>query len=154
MQNTIATLNGNTNGTWSAGISNPAVAIIASPSNFTTTVSGLTALGKYTFVFTNANGCTDTLAVTVVSSTMSIPDIITPNGDGKNDLFQIKGLSFYPGSQLLIFNRWGNEVYRSDNYQNNWGGSGLADGTYFYVLNRKETSGGTNTFKGWIYLKR
>lgn len=83
-----------------------------------------------------------------------VPNIITPNGDGKNDVLVIKDLSFFPGSQLLIFNRWGNEVYRSENYANNWNGSGLADGTYFYILNRKEKSGSITTLKGWIYLKR
>jgi len=85
---------------------------------------------------------------------MVIPNIFTPNNDGKNDDFVIKDLESYPGSQLLIFNRWGNEVYRADNYLNNWNGSGLAEGTYYYVLNRRERSGSITTFKGWVYLKR
>jgi len=85
---------------------------------------------------------------------MVIPNIFTPNNDGKNDDFVIKDLESYPRSQLLIFNRWGNEVYRADNYLNNWNGSGLAEGTYYYVLNRRERSGSITTFKGWVYLKR
>ncbi|MBD1392042.1 gliding motility-associated C-terminal domain-containing protein [Mucilaginibacter glaciei] len=82
------------------------------------------------------------------------PNIFTPNNDGKNDVFQILGLEQYPGSQLNIFNRWGNAVYHSDNYTNDWNGSNLAEGTYFYILNKKEHNGSTTTTKGWVYLKR
>lgn len=65
---------------------------------------------------------------------LTIPNVITPNGDGKNDYFVIKGLSNYPGSKLLIMDRSGQEVYRSDNYQNDFNGAGLARGSYYYIL--------------------
>lgn len=149
------TLQANEAGQWSQAAGDPDVAIIAHPADPTTTVTGLNTQGIYHFVFTNASGCMDTTEVSVNSADMIIPNIFTPNGDGKNDLFVIKGLASYPGSQLLVFNRWGNEVYQSDDYQNNWDGGGLAEGTYYYVLNRREP--GTNAitpFKGWIFLKR
>jgi gliding motility-associated-like protein len=63
-----------------------------------------------------------------------IPNIITPNGDGVNDVFFIKNLEGHPNSSLNILNRWGNMVYETSNYQNNWGGDDAADGTYFYIL--------------------
>ena len=63
-----------------------------------------------------------------------IPNIITPNGDGVNDVFFIKNLDGHPNSSLRIMNRWGNIVLKDDNYQNDWGGDKLADGTYFYIL--------------------
>jgi len=141
-------------GTWTQEAVDPAVAIIVSPASDTTTITGLNTLGTYHFINTNANGCADTVAVTVIAASTVIPNIFTPNGDGKNDVFEIKGLESYPGSQLIIFNRWGNEVYRADNYLNNWNGSGLAEGTYYYILNRRERTGSTTTFKGWVYLKR
>ncbi|HZY35893.1 MAG TPA: gliding motility-associated C-terminal domain-containing protein [Mucilaginibacter sp.] len=141
-------------GNWSEASGDPSVAAIGNPSGSSTTVTGLNTTGSYHFIYTNAQGCADTVAVMVESADMVIPNIITPNGDGKNDVFKIKGLEGYPGSQLLIFNRWGNEVYKSDNYLNNWDGSGLAEGTYYYILNRKEQSGNITTFKGWVFLKR
>jgi len=154
IQNSTVTLNANTTGTWSELGSTPTIATITNKTTPTTTVTGLTTIGTYSFIFTNSNGCTDTVAIHVVTSTLAIPNIFTPNGDGKNDKFVIGGLQFYPGSQLLIFNRWGNEVFRGDNYLNNWDGSGLTEGTYYYILNRKEPSGAITTFKGWVYLKR
>jgi len=155
IQNATVTLTANTTGTWSQFGNTPTVATITNSASATTTVTGLTTIGgTYIFVFTNSNGCTDTVAIHVVKSTLDIPNIFTPNGDGKNDKFVIGGLQFYPGSQLLIFNRWGNEVFRGDNYLNNWDGSGLTDGTYYYILNRKESSGAITSFKGWVYLKR
>jgi len=71
---------------------------------------------------------------------LNVPNIITPNGDGVNDVFEIQGL--YPNSRLAIFNRWGTEVFRSSNYANNWQGetktlnipSQLSEGVYFYIL--------------------
>ena len=141
-------------GSWAQAPGGPTVAVIVSPLSDTTSITGLNTLGTYNFINTNANGCTDTVAVTVIAASTVIPNIFTPNGDGKNDIFEIKGLDSYPGSQLIIFNRWGNEVYRADNYLNNWDGSNLAEGTYYYVLNRRERTGSTTAFKGWVYLKR
>lgn len=148
------TATGTGTGTWSQAPGDPAVVSIANPSAASTTVTGFNTLGVYHFINTNANGCADTVALTVVTAGITIPNIFTPNGDGKNDVFEIKGLEAYPGSQLVIYNRWGNEVYRSDSYQNNWNGSGLAEGTYYYLLNRKDHEGTVTVFKGWVFLKR
>ncbi|NQX42924.1 DUF11 domain-containing protein [Pedobacter steynii] len=96
----------------------------------------------------------NTVSTTVDNADFIIPNIITPNGDGSNDTFKIKGLENYPGTQVTIFNRWGNEVYRSANYQNDWDGSQLNEGTYYYLILRKEKSGSTTAFKGWMFIKR
>ncbi|WP_439696521.1 gliding motility-associated C-terminal domain-containing protein [Mucilaginibacter sp. AW1-7] len=131
----------------------PLPATITTPASNTTTITGLDKVGLYHFVFTNANGCADTVVLKVIPADLQIPNVITPNNDGKNDAFKIVGLESYPGSQLRVFNRWGNEVYRSDNYKNDWSGSGLAEATYFYVLNRKEHTGEFTPVKGWVFLK-
>ncbi|QQL51571.1 gliding motility-associated C-terminal domain-containing protein [Mucilaginibacter ginkgonis] len=154
IQGATVTLTANTPGTWSAASGNPSVAVINNSTSISTTVTGLTNIGRYNFVFTNANGCTAAVAVNVLSSAISISTVFTPNGDGKNDTFEITGITNYPGSQLLIFNRWGNEVYRSGSYANTWDGSGLAEGTYYYLLNRRNLDGSVTAFKGFIYLKR
>ncbi len=141
-------------GVWSQAPGDPLALVITNPDSDSTTVAGLNTLGTYHFIYTNANACADTVAITVLPAGITIPNIFTPNGDGKNDVFEIKGLESYSGSQLLIFNRWGNDVYRADNYLNNWNGSGLAEGTYYYILNRRDHTGSITTFKGWVFLKR
>jgi gliding motility-associated-like protein len=140
-------------GSWTQVSSDAFVATITSPANATSTITGLNNLGLYHFMYTNASGCADTVVLKVISSDLDIPNIITPNNDGKNDVFKIGGLESYPGSQLLIFNRWGNEVYRADNYKNDWNGGGLAQATYYYILNRKEHTGEITPLKGWVFLK-
>jgi gliding motility-associated-like protein/uncharacterized repeat protein (TIGR01451 family) len=141
-------------GTWMQAPGDLFVANITSPASGSTTITGLSNLGSYHFIYTNENACTDTVDITVVAAGIVIPNIFTPNNDNKNDVFKITGLESYPGSQLLIFNRWGNEVYKADDYLNNWNGSGLAEGTYYYILNRRERTGNITTFKGWVFLKR
>lgn len=67
-----------------------------------------------------------------------IPNVFTPNNDSKNDNFEIFGLEKYSGSSMQIYNRWGTEIYSSDNYRNNWNGEGHAEGTYYFILGVKQ----------------
>lgn len=83
-----------------------------------------------------------------------IPNVITPNGDGKNDTFRIVGLESFMTKKLRIFNRFGNEVYRSDDYQNDWAGNGLNEGTYFYYLEIVDWTDKTHQVKGYVLLAR
>lgn len=82
-----------------------------------------------------------------------VPNVITPNGDGKNDVFTIDGLELHPNHTLSIFNRWGNEVYRSKGvYKNDWNGNGLNEGTYYYLLKIRAADGSERSTTGWITL--
>lgn len=74
---------------------------------------------------------------------IDIPNAITPNGDGVNETFMFPQLEFeaarYPDSELIIFNRWGDIIYQSQPYLNDWAGvdhngNSLPQGTYYYVL--------------------
>jgi gliding motility-associated-like protein len=91
-----------------------------------------------------------------------VPQWLSPNGDGKNDLFEIKDLSYYPDNELLIFNRWGDEVFFAKPYLNDWdgtykgkglvvSGTELVDGTYFYLLKLDKDS---KAMKGYLELQR
>ncbi|WP_199141621.1 gliding motility-associated C-terminal domain-containing protein [Pedobacter sp. ASV12] len=91
----------------------------------------------------------------VSGTTLQIPNLFTPNGDGINDVFEIRGLDLFAQNDLVIVNRWGNEVFRANSYQNNWTGEGLNEGTYYYVLRVKETAGSEwQVFKGAVMFVR
>lgn len=80
---------------------------------------------------------------------VSLPNVITPNGDGLNEVFKIEGLEFYKQNALKIYDRWGNIIYQTDDYKNDWSGIDQPSGTYFYVLifgdEKKSESHGTLT---------
>ena len=61
-----------------------------------------------------------------------VPNVFTPNADGQNDYWVIKHLP--PATSVAIYNRWGQRVYFSENYTNDWGGEGLPSGTYIAEL--------------------
>ena len=65
---------------------------------------------------------------------VEIPNVITPNGDLANDYFRIKNLEYHPNTSVTIFDRWGLKVFESTNYNNEWKGDGVSDGTFFYVI--------------------
>ena len=82
-----------------------------------------------------------------------IPNVISPNDDGTNDIFVIENLPV--NSELIIINRWGNLVFSSENYQNNWDGKDhagkeLVDGIYTYKLKTQQGK----TRHGFLHLVR
>jgi gliding motility-associated-like protein len=65
-------------------------------------------------------------------------NVVTPNGDGRNDYLVFPNLEMYPNSELLVYNRWGAIVYESTSYANDWSPTELSEGTYYYILQRSE----------------
>ena len=101
-------------------------------------------------VVTNLEGCIDTTYESVlVVKDVVVPNAFSPNGDGINDVFKIANLNLFENSKLLIFNRWGNELYSSDNYKNDWDGDDAPAGTYFYIL---DIGKGVSPFKGTFLM--
>lgn len=84
-----------------------------------------------------------------------IPSIFTPNGDGHNDKWEID-LYKYPHSDITIFDRWGETVFKSADYNNEWDGTFLQtgrhvpDGTYFFIM--KAPSLGGQVIRGDINI--
>ena len=74
------------------------------------------------------------------NATCTAPNIITPNGDGINDAFVIPCLETgnFLQNEVSIFNQWGDEIYRSAPYNNDWrgtyNGEDVPAGTYYYVI--------------------
>jgi gliding motility-associated-like protein len=94
--------------------------------------------------------CTD--SVTPILS-LEFPNVISPNNDGINDLLEVKNLP--ENTEVIILNRWGNVVFYTTNYQNNWDGkddSGrvFVDGVYTYKFTTKTGKTG----HGFVHLVR
>jgi large repetitive protein len=89
-----------------------------------------------------------------VDKTIKIYNAFSPNGDDANEVFLIKNIEYYPNSTLSVFNRWGNVIYKTTGYKNDWKGTwdsgALPEGTYFYFLN----DGKGNSFSGYLQLER
>jgi gliding motility-associated-like protein len=80
-------------------------------------------------------GCLDTIFINhEVIATIPLVNIITPNTDNINNTLSFNGLQFYPNSKIRIFNRWGNLIYKSEDYKNDWNGEEHEAGTYYYIL--------------------
>ena len=100
-----------------------------------------------------AGSCTGEAAYTVETMMCQIPRGISPNGDGDNDTFDLTDLGV---SEIVIFNRYGKQVFEQSNgYTNQWHGqdkkgNDLPDGTYFYSL----TKSNGEQLTGWVYISR
>jgi gliding motility-associated-like protein len=125
-----------------------------------TPISNYSGKDQFTYELT-VNGLPDLADVSlevkcVGAPPCEIPTGISPNGDIDNQFFVIACINNYPGNELTIFNRWGNEVFRSKNYQNNWDGlykgNELPDGTYFYNINFND--GVTPNKTGFVVIHR
>ena len=84
------------------------------------------------------------------------PDAFSPNEDGFNDRYEIIGLDFVLENQFQVHNRWGQLLYETDNYRNDWNGKNqsgedIVDGTYFYSLIDKTTN---KKYVGYVVIKR
>jgi gliding motility-associated-like protein len=118
----------------------------------------LTDAGIYTVTATTQNaGCSTESdgATLIMRENIYVPRLVTPNNDNENDDLIIKGLEIYPHNELIIINRWGNEVFRTRDYVNgSWKGDNLPDGVYFYKLRLIEANGYTEDMTGYFHLKR
>jgi gliding motility-associated-like protein len=120
--------------TWNTGATTPA--IIPDDS------------GEYSFTAIDPYGCPfqDTILVTLATGSVgmaSIPNVFSPNGDSKNDTFQVTGLAI-DQFNMEIYNRWGQVMYTASNPSAGWNGGldnsadKVPDGTYFYIITLKD----------------
>jgi gliding motility-associated-like protein len=92
----------------------------------------------------------------VCSDVLKVANGFSPNNDTYNEFFFIDGLAAYPDNTVLVYNRWGNEVLKAKNYQNDWHGDwkgkDLPDGTYFYLV--RDDAKGEVIQTGWVVINR
>lgn len=150
--------------------------IVTSPNTAATTLfANGTGVYQVNVVDICNNIQNDQILITVEPSCiLSIPNIITPDGQGVavNGLFYVENLDKFPGSSLLIYNRWGNKIYESADYKNDWNGLKSVDGVYYYVLTvpvsgsvmanakpentamKSSTSDANKVFAGYFHITR
>ena len=126
--------------------------ILSTPQNFSTEVTNLSfGINKFRYSM-KSEGCPDAFSTVLIDVVLCdgfdpvFPNLMTPNYDGKNDLFVINGLEkIYPECHVLIFNRWGSIVFESTGYADPWDGTykgeDLPMGTYFYKIELNDDSG-------------
>jgi gliding motility-associated-like protein len=141
------------------------------------------AAGYYVLTVTDANGCETKLPVFdaakalnafeikaiscgAVNNAITPDPLISPNGDGINDFFSINGIEKFPDNQVIIYNRYGTEVFTRRRYNNvdriftgiansalTNTGTNLVDGVYFYTI-RTVQDKKPRLNKGYIIIKR
>lgn len=123
--------------------------------------------GIYSFLATDLFGCpvTDEVSVLIAPAGEGqavVPNVFTPNGDGKNDTFLVQGLAI-DRFHMEVFDRWGLKMYETSNVSNGWNGgldnqrgNAAPDGTYYYVIEITDRCAKrpTDTLKGHVTLLR
>jgi gliding motility-associated-like protein len=133
---------GNYNYVWNEGTVNDTISKISN--------------GTYSVVVTDSIGCTSNLIFEISCKKGDIPQVISANGNGKNETWVIHA---DPKASVKIYNRWGSLVYSSLPYNDDWNGQtnegvtlgnqGLPSGTYFYMIDNND---GEKPLSGYIEL--
>ncbi|MEO0526487.1 MAG: gliding motility-associated C-terminal domain-containing protein, partial [Bacteroidota bacterium] len=108
------------------------------------------------------NIANDSAEATVTPSCLNIFSEFSPNGDGVNEFFQIDCITRFPNNTLKVYNRWGNIVFETEAYANDWDGISngravvnkgekLPVGTYYYIL---DLGDGSRPIADWLYINR
>jgi gliding motility-associated-like protein len=123
---------------------------VTNPGIFSATVTSTCGLGSDQIVVLP---CTNEDPADSNTVDFEFPNVFTPNSDGINDLFEIENVP--ENTEITILNRWGNVVFSTSNYQNNWDGKNalgneLVDGVYTYKFTTKTGISG----HGFVHLIR
>ncbi len=122
---------------------------------------GFQTLSIYETTVNQCVGEIQYLEIVVKAATINadyfIPNAFSPNGNGKNETF---GITFSEPPEMFlmrIFNRWGNEIFRTNDYTHRWDGTyrtgSLPDGTYYYVAEFRYNAQ-NHTLRGFVHLAR
>jgi gliding motility-associated-like protein len=145
--------------TYSGFVNNDGPAQLTTQPIITTTAVTTSPVGQYPI--TASGALSPNYTFTYVSGVLTvnpgpvIPNAFTPNGDGVNDTWDIKYIDFYPNCTVMVFNRWGQNVYSSIGYGIPWNGTyrgaALPTSTYYYIIDLKN---GLNALSGFLVIVR
>lgn len=135
----------------------PPYAIQWSTGESTEFIAGLSQ-GLYSVTVTDALGCHVTESREIrgnEADCLFIPNAFSPNGDGTNDVWNIRNLDLYPGAQVRVLNKWGMLVFESLHYNQPWDGAfngkTLEPGTYYYIV---DLNNGEAVHQGYLMILR
>jgi gliding motility-associated-like protein len=139
LEGSRVTLEGTADGTYPVTWT-PALGLTIPPSNPLRPEAAPLVTTTYT-LSGGVGGCASSDQVTVtVRPAIRIPNAFTPNGDGRDDTWQIEFIEQFPDNTVTVFNRWGNKIFSAENYSraNEWrgdiSGQPAPVGTYYYVV--------------------
>lgn len=112
---------------------------------------------------TGALGCSDSTSLTITINTVTteistlIPNAISPNGDGKNDIWKLDFVNLlYPEARVEVYNQWGQQIFFSKGYNFPWDGryegEPLPEATYYYVIDINDQGNEEDIFKGTVLI--
>lgn len=131
---------------------------LTNPTQPITQATGVEQTIRYTLQIDDRDGCRAEATVRVlVHERIWIPDAFTPNGDGVNELWELKGIEAYPEAEVTIFNRWGQVIFHTNSgykqpFAGMLDGQPLPDGAYSYTL--RPTPGHSERINGVVMLIR
>jgi gliding motility-associated-like protein len=138
----------------------PLVGLISGATTFNPIVAPIVTT-KYTMTVKDVNGCTsfDDANVVVIPMCLKVMEAFTPNADGQNDVWKVTTTDpCTTNISVSVFNRYGNTVYKNNNYQNDWDGTyegkPLPDGTYYYFIKYTLIDGKMVALKGSVTILR
>jgi gliding motility-associated-like protein len=119
-------------------------------------VNNIQILGNQELILTATSlaGCVyiDTINITTVNCDDALPNVITSNGDGTNDLFIIDEAPVFPNNHLYLFNRWGTVIFEQEGYQNTFEGSRFSEGVYWYVFYQDPINNPKKVKQGFLHI--
>ena len=126
-----------------------------------TPIANPTETMQYIVQVTDIYGCVnqDTVIITVITPAFWLPNAFTPNGDGKSDIFRVRGEGIQK-FEFGIFNRWGEQIFYSKDINIGWDGTRLIsgdklpEGAYVYYVKGVKTNGEIVDVKGMVNLIR
>ena len=115
--------------------------------------------GDYQVIFYDANDCSDTIDYVIYgrdTSCIDIPNTFTPDGDLYNDTWVIGNIDLYPNAMVVVYNKWGNEIFKSQGQYTPWDGTvngrPLPSEVYYYIIVLNNSTG--EEYTGTITIVR
>ena len=149
------------------GSANNAASVAWTPANTLNNANTFSPIAKpsvtttYTMTVKNTENCTSTddVKITVLPYCVKVMNAFSPNGDGANDRWLVTNATGCTNRvKAAVFNRYGQQVYINENYQNNWDGTfngkPVPDGTYYYAITYVLINGKTVIVKGDVTILR